>query len=61
MQFKLTIDMENAAFDDGYGGREELGKILLALAKKVDEVSAEPMIVKDTNGNTVGTCVEETQ
>ena len=47
----ITIKTENAAFEDNPG---ELGRILRELAGRVDG-GYETTIVKDINGQTVGT------
>jgi hypothetical protein len=59
--FYLTVDMDNAAFDnteDGYAAGAELARILRAAAKKIDGVHAwnfeGPHSVRDINGNRVG-------
>jgi hypothetical protein len=53
VQFKLTIDMDNAAFHDD---PEELTTRLLDVAQKVLQCQASPgtRTVLDTNGNSVG-------
>lgn len=51
MTLKITIKMDNAAFDEG----SEAGRILEKLAKTVDDMSpgdSKPLI--DVNGNCVG-------
>lgn len=54
MQFTLTVDMDNDAFDrDG----AELRRILLKVAKRLEDFDgrADRGAVMDVNGNTVGT------
>lgn len=53
--FVLRVKTDNAAFDDGAGGRRELARILrtLAVSLEVDQRSSAPVL--DHNGNTVGT------
>ncbi len=51
MEFKVTVDMQNAAFDDGPA--TELSRILKALSKAVQE-GADGGNVFDLNGNKVG-------
>lgn len=59
MKFELVISMDNAAFDDGSGGRCELHQILLEVAGRVQQCrSLDEISIKDTQGNTVGFCHE---
>jgi hypothetical protein len=56
MNVKITVNMDNAAFDNYFSG-EELARILQELARNVQEsvLSAGLKIgVRDFNGNTVG-------
>lgn len=53
MKFKLTIDMNNAAFAE----EGELSAILRKLARRFDDVRSVARtsgILSDSNGNTVG-------
>jgi hypothetical protein len=54
MQFQLSIDCDNAAFEDS----SELARILRSLANKFDGLDVTDVsgstLVKDINGNTVG-------
>ena len=55
MQFTLTVNLDNAAFEDDM----ELGNILSGVQKKVryaDLTNTWSFPVYDTNGNKVGTC-----
>lgn len=49
MDFKLTINMDNAAFED----RSELTRILRGIARRPEEGQQDGQ-VRDINGNTVG-------
>jgi len=55
--FTITIDTDNAAFDDGERG-SETARILRAIASHIDgEPVAEPTFyatIRDSNGNDVG-------
>jgi len=57
MRATITIDMENAAFEDG-NGSGELARILRELARRIDEESIveerRTAKLRDVNGNTVG-------
>ena len=55
MKLKITIEMDNAAFDGGRG--EESARILRDLADLMDGsqlFAGNGWILRDTNGNTVG-------
>ena len=54
-QFKLTVDMDNAAFSDQYDG-QELSRILRMVADKIDDngIPWQYQNIKDINGNIVG-------
>lgn len=52
MDFKLTINMDNAAFEGG--GAKELGRILAEVAQRVRRDEELDGKVRDINGNTVG-------
>ena len=58
MKFKVTISMDNAAFDEVPGA--EVSRILIKLAgeilqsPKLGELEAGPYRLKDINGNKVG-------
>lgn len=52
-RFRLAVDTDNAAFEDGIAS--ELGRILRGLASRLESGEADtdgPL--KDSNGNTVG-------
>ncbi len=54
--FKLTLEMNNAAFVDA-GEAIELARILRELADRIEQDgldSGEPIRLRDVNGNTVG-------
>jgi hypothetical protein len=51
MTFTLTIDMNNAAFDDP---EQELAVCLTRVAVKITTGITDTGIVRDSNGNTVG-------
>jgi len=54
-QFKLTVNMDNAAFSDQYDGIE-LSRILRMVAQKIED-NGIPWLyqnIKDLNGNIVG-------
>lgn len=64
--FRVKIETDNAAFQGEYGGddvettaqadetREELARILRQLARDLDN-GADAYVLRDINGNTVGT------
>lgn len=58
MKFKIEIECDNAAFEDGvYGPGEELGRILDALSDKLGSLVIRPgdsESLHDSNGNRVG-------
>lgn len=49
--FKMQVDMSNAAFEDN----NELSRILREVADKVENLRAMPFLLRDANGNEVGT------
>jgi hypothetical protein len=53
MYIVITIDTENAAFDDGQTGRET-ARILRDLADKYEDGDYRQHILHDINGNSVG-------
>ena len=58
MTAKLTIKMDNAAFEEDAAG--ELSRILLDLSDSVNYGSwSDPYIIRDINGNKVGELVIE--
>lgn len=67
MQFRLTIDMDNTAFDECPG--DELGRILETIAKRIQDAPYSELIfadrssqtVRDVNGNFVGNWVVQTR
>ena len=53
MKFKLEINrMDNAAFNDGMGGREEVARILDKAASRIADT--DEGVLLDGNGNVVG-------
>lgn len=50
MKLHLTLDLSNAAFDDN---PNELDNLLAKIAEKVKAGTTESL-VKDSNGNTIG-------
>lgn len=54
MKLTLTIQMDNAAFEDGNEGRHEAARILGIVARKLEQgVDTEGRTI-DQNGNSVG-------
>ena len=59
MKFTITINMDNAAFEDGNAG-PECARILRDLADECDTCDMQPgpvLSLRDVNGNTVGEAV----
>ncbi len=54
MKLTLTIQMDNAAFDDGADGRLETARILFDLADKLRDGDSRNTSLLDSNGNKVG-------
>lgn len=56
MKLTVTIEMDNAAFEDGNGGMTEAAYILERLATRLENEgdSFSGALLKDENGNTVG-------
>ena len=55
MKLKLTLEMDNAAFDDGNSGRTETARILSRLADQLERNPGQTEgRLLDANGNTVG-------
>lgn len=57
MEFKLTVEMENAAFEDGHHGAAELRRILDDVSERIKDFDgrADRGVVHDAGGNSVGT------
>jgi len=61
MKLVIVLDADNAAFED-YGIGPEVARILrwlaerMATARNADDIRYEPVVLKDINGNIVGTC-----
>ncbi len=53
MEARITICMDNAAFEDGNAGAE-LGWILRELAARLESGDLEKHWLRDVNGNEVG-------
>lgn len=53
MQFKLTIDMDNVAFDDGSEYSNELVRLLASVTESV-QMGKDFDSLRDVNGNLVG-------
>ena len=56
MKFKLTITMDNAAFEDANNGYE-VARILRELANRIEGMEltrGDSLSLRDSNGNTVG-------
>lgn len=66
MQFRLTIDMDNATFDECPG--DELTRIFKTISKRIEDATYSELLdadrasttVRDTNGNTVGNWIVQT-
>jgi hypothetical protein len=56
MKLKITITMENSAFDDDCGGGAESARILRDLADRIDGGLSDKtrVVLVDINGNRVG-------
>lgn len=54
MKLTLTLEMNNAAFDDGNEGRSEAARILMDAADKIGMGGYLLGSLRDYNGNTVG-------
>ena len=52
MKAQITINMDNAAFDETPAS--ELGRILRRLAADIEAGELVPIILRDINGNRVG-------
>ena len=55
----ITINTDNAAFDDGRGGASEVARILATLVdllgrERAELIPGDQFILRDINGNTVG-------
>ena len=54
MKLTLTINSDNAAFDDGNDGRTEAARILRSAVTWLEEGSPKRFGLYDINGNKVG-------
>lgn len=58
MKLTITIESNNAAFDDGAGGRLEAGSILADIADRLRLMPLDSVFpLRDSNGNKVGEIV----
>lgn len=53
MKLTISIDCDNAAFEDS-GPENELARILRDLAARLERDGMNPVTLRDINGNTVG-------
>lgn len=58
-RFEVTFHADNAAFDDGNEGRDEVWLILEKLAALVKGSDRTDGAIRDSNGNTIGRWVYE--
>jgi len=54
MHFDLTVDVDNAAFEDALAS--ETARILRDVARRLERGEDLPFTLRDANGNSVGTC-----
>ena len=52
--FTVTFNANGSAFDDGYDGRAEIEAILRTLADRIWNATDDAGLIRDSNGNTVG-------
>ena len=52
--FTVSFNTNNSAFDDGYDGRAEIEAVLTDLADRVFRTEDVKGLIRDSNGNTVG-------
>ena len=57
--FTVTFNANGSAFDDGYDGRAEIEAILRTLADRIWNATDDAGLIRDGNGNTVGSWVYE--
>ena len=48
------IDTNNAAFDDGNDGRDEIARLLRSISERIENGGIRQFNILDVNGNTVG-------
>ncbi len=58
MTLKITLCTDNAAFEEG-GIATETGRILRKLAERIEDGELPAMILRDINGNAVGSVESE--
>lgn len=58
-RFTVMFETDRAAFEDGYGGRAEIKAVLRKLATRVWESDDEEGLIRDSNGNTIGSWTYE--
>lgn len=57
--FTVSFNANGSAFDDGYDGRAEIEAILRTLADRIWNATDDAGLIRDSNGNTVGSWVYE--
>lgn len=58
-RFTVTFETDGAAFEDGFEGRAEVQTVLRKLADRVWGSDDEQGLIRDSNGNTVGSWTYE--
>ena len=58
-RFTVMFETDSAAFKDGYAGRAEIEAVLRKLATRVWESYDEEGLIRDSNGNTIGSWTYE--
>lgn len=58
-RFTVTFETDGAAFEDGFEGRAEIEAVLRKLATRVWESDDEEGLIRDSNGNTIGSWTYE--
>ena len=57
--FTVSFNANGSAFDDGYDGRAEIEAILRTLADHIWNATDDAGLIRDSNGNTVGSWTYE--
>lgn len=57
--FTVTFNANGSAFDDGYDGRAEIEAILRTLADRIWNATDDAGLIRDSNGNTIGSWTYE--
>lgn len=57
MTFSLNFNDDSDAFEDGNGGWTEISRILGDLAVRIDHLASVDGVIRDFNGNTIGTWI----